>query len=60
MSYVIKRVSDGRFYAGTADRNAVWTKDKDQAAHFDQPNLASRRLKSLMTKGGGPMAVSDG
>lgn len=47
MSWMIKRLSDGHFYAGTADRKAIWTPLRENAAQFKQEVQADRRARGL-------------
>lgn len=44
--WLIKRLSDGKFYAGTMDRETRWT-DEAHAARFTQIQEAQRRMKGM-------------
>lgn len=51
MNWMIKRLSDGHFYAGTADRKALWTPLRQNAAKFKVESQANRRAKGLKAAG---------
>lgn len=47
--YILRE--DGCYYAGTVDRNSIWTKRKKGAAAFVTRELAEKRINGLVEGG---------
>lgn len=45
--WVIKRLEDGQFYVGTADRDPYFTTSREDAARFGRAQDAERRAQGL-------------
>jgi hypothetical protein len=50
MGWSIQR-RDGTYYAGTADRDPVWTAAPGRAARFDTRDEAEQRARGLRAEG---------
>ena len=51
---------DGSYYAGTVDRNPIWTEKKRSAAPFKTREEAQRRMTSLPPRDNGSYEIESG